>query len=77
MGALSTHPGKRRVKKLSRFTNDTRPSLARPFFGSSRNTPPHKGKRNVVRFSAAVCGEERCVTTQRTAEKEPEGYSHI
>ena len=24
-------------------------------------------ERNVFRFSAAVCGEERCVTTQRTA----------
>ena len=28
------------------------------------------GERNVCRFEAAVCGEERCVTTLKTAAKE-------
>ena len=29
--------------------------------------PQTQRERNVVRFSAAVCGEERCVTTLKTA----------
>ena len=39
-------------------------SPSQPFLGSSHNAPPHKQReRNVVRKKAAVCGEERCVTS--------------